>query len=157
REVAVDAPADERSGKVDGRARAVPGEIDESEMPRTPERLVASLEHFAEFGCALEDLRSGEGVAGPGAQAADERNVAAQLRAACARQADVEVLRAKRAEAQRPRGDDVPVPIVEPREIDPHPIAGKPLLDSRVERAGALRLKIRIPEKTRIRAVGLQD
>jgi hypothetical protein len=72
--------------------------------------------------------------------------------APCAlRQADVEVLRQERREADRACRDDVLIATVEPDRFDLEPLSEKPLLDTCIHRRRALGLEIRVAQERRRR------
>ena len=76
-----------------------------------------------------------EGVAASHQHAGRRRDLAAQLGAARPGQADVEVLRRERVEADRLGRDDVAVAAAEPGQLDTRPVRGEPLLDADVHAA----------------------
>jgi hypothetical protein len=99
-------------------------------------------------GCfAICHLRRRQRVPETGVQVSGWRNLAREFKTAGFRFTNVEVLGAKRIEAQRARGNDVAIVIVEPRQVEFDPIVGEPLLDAGIDGARTFRLEIRITEK----------
>ncbi len=92
----------------------------ESGMARTAEQPLARLEHGTTRRGAVENLRREERVAGRDPHLARRRELRGELGApAPPSQADIEVLRQERIEADRARRDDVAEPVVEPGDARP--------------------------------------